>query len=93
MLSSTSRSFPSSRFRANAGADPFGGALFAGEDRLVGWHGPCVFAKRLEQDRFHWPKLVTGMVPLSAPRLMALVEGMDWTRVRAAPQTRRTSVG
>jgi transposase len=53
----------------------------------------CLFAKRLEADRFYWPKLMTGTVRMSAVQLAALVEGMDWTRVRSAPLTRPTSAG
>lgn len=85
----------------DAGADPFSGALFvfrakrADRVKILWWDGTglCLFAKRLERDGFHWPKLATGTVRLSSAQLMALVEGMDWTRVRAAQQTQPTSVG
>ncbi len=85
----------------DAGADPFSGTLFvfrakrADRIKILWWDGTglCLFAKRLEQDRFHWPRLSTGTIRLSAPQLMALVEGMDWTRVRAAAATRPASVG
>jgi transposase len=83
-----------------AGADPFEGALYvfrakrADRIKIIWWDGTglCLFAKRLETDRFCWPRL-GGTIHLSAAQLMALVEGMDWTRVRSAPPTRPTSVG
>ena len=85
----------------DAGADPFSGALFvfrakrADRVKIVWWDGTglCLFAKRLETDRFYWPKLMAGTVHMSAAQLAALVEGMDWTRVRSAPLTRPTSAG
>ena len=63
--------------------------------KIVWWDGTglCLFAKRLEADRFYWPKLMAGTVSMSAVQLAALVEGMDWTRVRSAPLTKPASVG
>lgn len=85
----------------DAGADPFNGALYvfrakrADRVKIVWWDGTglCLFAKRLEADRFCWPKLMTGTVRMSAVQLAALVEGMDWTRVRSAPLMKPESVG
>ncbi|MGJ0509338.1 MAG: IS66 family insertion sequence element accessory protein TnpB [Methylocystis sp.] len=85
----------------DAGGDPFGGALYvfrakrADRVKIIWWDGTglCLFAKRLETDRFCWPKLMSGTIHMSVSQLTALVEGMDWTRVRSAPQTRPTSVG
>jgi len=77
----------------DAGVDPFSGALFvfrakrADRVKILWWDGTglCLFAKRLESDGFHWPKLATGTVRLSSAQLMALVEGMDWdARARRA---------
>ena len=39
------------------------------------------------------PRVENGVIRLAAPQLMALVEGMDWTRVRAERRRRPTSVG
>jgi len=85
----------------DAGSDPFNGALYvfrakrADRVKIVWWDGTglCLFAKRLETDRFYWPKLMAGTVSMSAVQLAALVEGMDWTRVRSAPLTKPASVG
>lgn len=85
----------------DAGADPFNGALNvfrakrADRVKIVWWDGTglCLFAKRLEADRFYWPKMMAGTVRMSAVQLAALVEGMDWTRVRSAPLIRPESVG
>jgi transposase len=85
----------------DAGADPFSGALYvfrakrADRVKIVWWDGTglCLFAKRLETDRFHWPKLAKGSVRMSAAQLAALVEGMDWMRVRSAPLVQPTSAG
>jgi transposase len=47
--------------------------------------------KRLEEGGFRWPKIENGVMRLSAAQLSALIEGLDWRRVRqakdvAAPQ-------
>jgi transposase len=47
----------------------------------------CLFAKRLEDGRFQWPKIENGVMRLSAAQLSALVEGLDWKRVGAAKDT------
>lgn len=85
----------------DAGADPFSGALYvfrakrADRVKIVWWDGTglCLFAKRLDEDRFHWPRAVNGTILLSVPQLMALVEGMDWKRVRAVVHRQPMSVG
>ena len=62
-----------------------------GADRvkLVFWDGTgvCLFAKRLEDGQFCWPKIEDGVMRLSAAQLSALLEGLDWKRVRAAKGT------
>jgi len=71
--------------------DPFSGAVFvfrarrADRVKLVWWDGTglCLFAKRLEQGAFRWPRIEDGAIRLSAAQLAALIEGMDWTRVRS----------
>jgi transposase len=85
----------------DAGADPFTGALFvfrakrADRVKIVWWDGSgvCLYAKRLDKDRFCWPRLGDSTVKLSHPQLLALVDGMDWTKVRTVPVRRPTSVG
>ena len=63
--------------------------------KIVWWDGSgiCLFSKRLDEDKFHWPRIENGVIRLAAPQLMALVEGMDWTRVRAERRRRPTSLG
>jgi len=71
--------------------EPFSGAVFvfrakrADRIKLVWWDGSglCLFAKRLEQGGFQWPRIEDGVVRVTAAQLAALIEGMDWTRVRA----------
>ena len=57
--------------------------------KLVYWDGTgvCLFAKRLEDGQFCWPKIEDGVMRLSAAQLSALLEGLDWKRVRAAKGT------
>jgi len=76
-------------------ADPFDGAIYvfrakrADRVKLVFWDGTgvCLFAKRLEDGQFRWPKIEDGVMRLSAAQLSALLEGLDWRRVRAAKDT------
>jgi transposase len=71
--------------------DPFSGAVFvfrakrADRIKLVWWDGSglCLFAKRLEQGGFRWPRIEDGVVRLTGAQLAALIEGMEWSRVRA----------
>ena len=57
--------------------------------KLVFWDGTglCLFAKRLEDGIFRWPKIENGVMHLSAAQLSALLEGLDWRRVHAARET------
>ena len=83
----------------DGGADPFNGALYVFRskraDRIkIVWFdgsGLCLFAKRLEQSHFVWPMPGSAEIRLSHAQLMALVEGLDWKRIRAvevqAPQS------
>ena len=72
-------------------ADPFSGAVYvfrakrADRVKLIFWDGTgvCLFAKRLEDGEFRWPKIEDGVMRLSAAQLSALLEGLDWRRVRA----------
>jgi len=73
-------------------ADPFDGSIYvfrakrADRVKLVFWDGTgvCLFAKRLEEGAFRWPKIENGVMRLSAAQLSALLEGLDWKRVRPA---------
>jgi len=38
--------------------------------------------KRLEDGEFRWPKIADGVIRLSMAQLSALLEGLDWRRVR-----------
>jgi transposase len=54
--------------------------------KLVYWDGTgvCLFAKRLEDRAFRWPKVEDGVIRLSLAEFSALLEGLDWRRVHAA---------
>jgi transposase len=76
-------------------ADPFSGAVYvfrakrADRIKLIFWDGTglCLFAKRLEDGIFRWPKVEDGVMRLSAAQLSALLEGLDWRRVHEARET------
>jgi transposase len=85
----------------DAGADPFSGALYvfrakrADRIKIAWWDGTglCLYAKRLEKASFCWPRIGHSRVQLSRAQLMALVDGMDWKKVRAMPVSRPQSAG
>ena len=76
--------------------DPYSGQLFvfrgrAGDRIKILWwsdEGLCLFAKRLEDGEFRWPKIQDGVMRLSSAQLGALLEGLDWRRVHQARRTR-----
>ena len=78
--------------RDTMGADPFSGAVYvfrakrADRVKLVFWDGTGVVlvAKRLEEGAFRWTRIEDGVVRLTAAQILALLEGLDWTRVHAA---------
>ncbi|TGP27144.1 MULTISPECIES: IS66 family insertion sequence element accessory protein TnpB [unclassified Mesorhizobium] len=81
--------------REQMGADPLGGTVFvfrANRDRikLIFWDGAgmCLFAKRLEDGEFRWPKVEDRVMRLTAAQLSALLEGLDWRRVHEMRRTR-----
>lgn len=82
--------------RETMGADPFNGAVYvfrarrADRIKLIFWDGSgvCLYAKRLEDGEFRWPKVEDGMMRLSAAQLSALLEGLDWRRVHEARRAR-----
>ena len=85
----------------DAGADPFAGTLYVfrskRKDRIkiVWWDGSgiCLFTKRLDEAGFCWPQLEDGVIRLSSAQLMALVDGMEWTRLHALRRRRPQSLG
>lgn len=74
----------------DAGSDPFSGALYvfrakrADRVKIVWWDGSgvCLFAKRLEESSFCWPRIGPVRVQLNHAQLAALLDGLDWKRVR-----------
>ena len=76
-------------------SDPFCGAVYvfrakrADRVKLVFWDGTgvCLFAKRLEDGAFRWPRIEDGVIHLTAAQLSALLEGLDWRRVHTARET------
>jgi len=81
-------------------ADPFSGTIYcfrskrADRVKLVFWDGSglCLFAKRLEQGGFLWPRIEEGVMRLSAAQLAALLEGLDWKRVHVPRVARPEAV-
>lgn len=81
--------------RETMGCNPFDGAIYvfrakrADRIKLVFWDGTgvCLFAKRLEEREFRWPKIENGIMRLSATQFSALIEGLDWRRVKSARET------
>jgi transposase len=81
--------------RETMATDPFSGAVYvfrakrADRIKLVFWDGTgfCLFAKRLEEGIFRWPKIENGVMKLSAAKLSALLVVLDWRRVHEARET------
>ncbi len=77
--------------REQLSADPFSGVIYVFRSRradrvkLLFWDGSgvCLFAKRLEDGKFRWPRVEDGVMRLSSAQLSALIEGLDWTRMHA----------
>ena len=76
-------------------ADPFSGEVYvfrakqADRVKMLWWDGSGVvlYAKRLEQEAFRWPRIGDASMRLTPSQLAALVEGMDWSRVLAPSRT------
>jgi len=81
-------------------ANPFCGTIYcfrskrADRVKLVFWDGTglCLFSKRLEEGKFHWPRIQDGVMRLSAAQLAALLEGLDYSRVHAVRAARPQAV-
>jgi transposase len=82
--------------REQMAADPFSGTVYvfrakrADRVKLIYWDGTgvCLFAKRLEDGDFRWPKIQDGVMRLTSAQLGALLEGLDWRRVHQVRHTR-----
>lgn len=85
----------------DGGADPYNGALYvfrakrADRVKIVWWDGSgvCLYAKRLEKTKFCWPRIGHVRVQLNAAQLLALVDGLDWKKVRPLEVKRPQTVG
>jgi len=86
-------------------ADPFSGTVYvfrakrADRIKLIFWDGTglCLFAKRLEDGIFRWPRIEDGVMRLSAAQLSALLEGStgdgSMRREKRQPRPSRIVVG
>ena len=85
----------------DAGVDPFNGALYvfrakrADRIKIVWWDGSgvCLYAKRLEKSKFCWLRIGPVRVQLNSAQLLALVDGLDWKKVRPMDVKRPQTVG
>jgi transposase len=82
------------------GANPFGGVIYVFRSKrtdrvkLLFWDGTglVLATKRLEQGSFRWPSLREGVMRLTPGQLVALLEGLDWARVRGVRISTPTAV-
>jgi transposase len=53
--------------------------------KILWWDGTdvCLLTKRLEGGHFPWPPVADGVMRLTPTQLAALLEGMEWARLRA----------
>ncbi|WP_375785036.1 IS66 family insertion sequence element accessory protein TnpB [Bradyrhizobium sp. Pha-3] len=85
----------------DAGSNPFDGVLYvfrakrADGIKIVWWGGSgvCLYLKRLEEAKFCWPRIGHHRVQMNPAQLTALVDGMDWKRVRTVAVKRPEIVG
>jgi transposase len=85
----------------DGGIDPFSGALHvfrskrADKIKIVWFDGTgvCLFAKTLEETKFRWPRVAPTRVQLNHAQLLALIDGLDWTKVRPVVVKRPETVG
>jgi transposase len=70
-------------------------ACCADRIKIVWWDGSgvCLYAKRLEKSQFCWPRIGHHRVQLNQAQLLALVDGLDWKKVRPVLVTRPQSAG
>src|SRR4029077_21174660 len=82
-------------------ADPFSGALYVFRskraDRIKAvWFdgtGVCLFAKTPEDAQLCWPRIAPATLQLKDAQLLALVDGLDWKKVRPVAVKRPQSMG
>lgn len=80
--------------------DPFASAIFGfvnrrrTQCRLLMWerNGFVTWTKRLEQDRFYWPRDSVAITTMSVQQLNWLLDGLDLTRWRPHPSLQFESV-
>jgi transposase len=85
----------------DSGVDPFNGGLYVfrpkRSDRIkIVWFdgsGVCLFAKTLEDTTFCWPRIGPTRIRLNHAQLLALLDGLDWKKVRPVRVKRPQSVG
>ena len=73
------------------GHDPMNGvavvfrAKRADRVKIVVWDGSgrVMYWKRLDGSGFKWPPIVAGVMRMNTAQLLALLAGMDWTRMHA----------
>jgi transposase len=79
-------------------ADPYSGAAFVFRGKrgdyvkILTWDGSGLSQKRLEKGKFVWPPIVEGALQLTAAQPALLLEGIDWRRTVAPPQTERPRI-
>lgn len=70
--------------------DAFSGTIFifrskrADRLKILAWDGSGLVLvwKRLERNGFRWPAIRDGVMRLSASQMVALVDGLDWSRLQ-----------
>nr|CAD6596117.1 IS66 family insertion sequence hypothetical protein [Rhizobium sp. TCK] len=74
----------------DAGSDPFNGSLYffrakrADQVKIVrDGSVVCFYSKRLEKSQFCWLRIGYKRVQFNHAKFRALVDGMDWKRVRS----------
>lgn len=71
--------------------DPFSGHLFVFSNRrstimkILYWdrNGFCLWQKRLEKEKFHWPKATGGAMMIEERELRWLMEGLEIEQKKA----------
>jgi transposase len=48
--------------------------------------------KQLQQGSFRWPPIVDGVMKLSSVEMVALFDGLDWTRIQTTKGILRPTV-
>lgn len=72
------------------GMKPFSGEIFifrnrgANKMKALFWDGTgmVLVTKRLEDSKFRWPRLTDGVYTISRSQFEALIEGLDWSKIR-----------